>query len=193
MIIIDGFLKSITKYLLSGEINIQHMYGCSSCGYEGMLHRHGHYDRNVVTLYEHFIISIQRFLCPKCGKTYSLLPSALIPYFIYSFDVVIFCLHSVFASSKKVNDVCNHIRNLNRQCFIYIQSISFFKRRFISNMNAVNSFFAAIDSFHYDSDLSLFTVAAASILLKKILSFDTTSSFNYEYFKNMPSYFLSAR
>jgi hypothetical protein len=61
-------------------------------------------------------------------------------------------------------------------------------------MNAVNSFFAAIDSFHYDSDLSLFTVAAAaSILLKKILSFDTTSSFNYEYFKNMPSYFLSAR
>lgn len=170
------------------------MYGCSACGYEGMLHRHGHYDRNAITLYEHLIISIQRFLCPKCGKTYSLLPSALIPYFIYSFDVVIFCLNSVFSLSKKTNDICTHLKDLNKQCYICIQSISFFKKRFISNIHAVNSFFAAIDSFHYDSDLSVFTAgASASILLKKILSFDTGSSFNYEYFKKMPRYFLSAR
>ncbi|WP_423244837.1 DUF6431 domain-containing protein [Fonticella tunisiensis] len=53
-----------------------------------MIHRHCHYDRNVVTLNQHFIISIQRFLCPCCGKTYSLLPSFLIPYFIYTLSLL---------------------------------------------------------------------------------------------------------
>jgi len=193
MIIIDNFLKNITKGLLLEEKNIRHIYGCLSCGYEGMLHRHGHYHRNVVTLYEHFIISIQRFKCPSCGKTYSHLPSILIPYFIYSYDVVIFCLNSVFTLSKKATHISSYLRDLNNQCFISIQSICFFKKRFLSKIHAVNNFFAALDSFHYHSDLSVFeTDRATSILLTKILSFDRDSSFNYEYFKRMPQYFMSS-
>ncbi|WP_408645592.1 DUF6431 domain-containing protein [Thermotalea metallivorans] len=94
------------------------MYGCPSCGYEGMLHRHGHYDRNVVTLYQHFVISIQRFQCPSCKKTYSLLPSMLIPYFVYSFDFVIFCLYCIFSLSEKASDVCRFLGDCNKQCFI---------------------------------------------------------------------------
>lgn len=163
------------------------MYGCASCGYDGMLHRHGHYDRNAVTLYQHFSISIQRFLCPSCRRTYSLLPSFLIPYFIYTFDVVIFCLYSIFALKEKASYVCHILNDCNKQCFLSIQSIYFFEKRFLSKAQVVNSFFVAIDSFHYDSDLSMFSKnAAASTLIKKILCFNCSSSFNYEYFKKMP-------
>lgn len=168
------------------------MYGCSCCGYEGMLHRHGHYDRNVVTLYEHFIISIQRFICPSCGKTYSLLPSFLIPYFIYSFDVVMSCLHAVFILQKKTYVICQNLRSSNNQCFINIQSISFFKKRFLYKINLINSFFSSLDSFHYDSDLATLSKdRAAFSIITKIFDFNITKSFNHEYFKRMPVYFLS--
>ena len=37
--IINNFLKNITKYLdLGKEIPTLPLYGCKSCGYEGMLH-----------------------------------------------------------------------------------------------------------------------------------------------------------
>jgi len=193
MISIDHISVSITKNLLLGGKNIQHMHSCSFCGYEGMLHRHGCYGRNVVTLHEHSIISIQRFLCPSCGKTYSLLPSILIPYFIYSFDVVVSCLHSVFVMHKKASDVCRVLHYYNKKCFITIQSICYFKKRFLSKIHVVNSFFASLDSFHYDSDLSIFSKErATAIVLAKVFDFNTAKSFNYEYFRKMPMYFLSS-
>ena len=168
------------------------MYGCPSCGYEGMLHRHGHYDRNAVTFHKHFIISIQRFLCPSCGKTYSILPSFLIPYFIYTFDVIVFCIYSTLKLRKTSTVLCYELRNLNKQSFISAQSICFFKKRFLSKLHLLNYFFAGIGSFHYDSDLcALSEDMAASVLITKILSFENPSSFNYEYFRYMPKYFLS--
>lgn len=157
-----------------------------------MLHRHGHYDRNVVTRYNHFIISIQRFICPCCNKTYSLLPSFLIPYFIYSYDVVIFCFQHIFSVQSSITEICYTLRSLNCQCFISIQSIHFFKKRFLLNIHLINSFFAAFNSYHYDSDLSVLSADRSStILISKIQRFDEISSFNYEYFKRMPKYFLS--
>lgn len=169
------------------------MYGCPSCGYRGMLHRHGFYERNIVTLQEHLVYRVQRFKCPSCNKTFSRLPSCLIPYFIYSFDVVIFCLYSVFNLSQKSKEICNFIRHCNSQCFMNIQSITFFKKRFISKINLVNSFFAGIDKFHYDSDLSSIELnKAAAVVLEKILRFDSCSFFNLEFFNKMPEYFLSS-
>lgn len=168
------------------------MYGCPCCGYKGMLHHHGHYQRNVIATHQHFVINIQRFICPSCGKTYSLLPSFLIPYFIYSFDVILFCLYSIFVLNKKATDVCSILHGCNKQCFIKIQCICFFKKRFLSKLCILNSFFAAIDSFHYDSDLSAFSEGrAASILIAKVLRFNSGKSFNYEFFKRMPEYFFS--
>jgi hypothetical protein len=169
------------------------MCGCPSCGYQGMLHRHGHYDRNVITLHEHFMYSVQRFKCPSCNKTYSHLPFVLIPYFIYSFDVIIFCLYSSFSLTQKANEICRFLNSCNKDCFICAQSITFFKKRFLSKINLVNSFFASIDSFHYDSDLSKYskTIAANKILIK-ILHYDSIRCFNVDFFKQMPQYFLSS-
>jgi hypothetical protein len=73
-------------------------------------------------------IDIQRFKCPSCNKTYSRLPCCLIPYFIYSFDVVIFCLYCVYALANKAAYVCKLLHSINPYSFITPQSISFLKR-----------------------------------------------------------------
>ncbi len=193
MISIDSFLKNITMGLVFKGYNITHMYGCKACGYSGMLHRHGHYSRNVITLFQHFTIEIQRFKCPSCNKTYSCLPCCLIPYFIYSFDVVIFCLYCIYPLANKAACVCKLLYSLNSYSFIAPQSISFFKRRFFDNLYFTNSFFAGFDSFSFSMDLSQFTLQqSASIVLKKIYQFDSMHSFNFSFFELMPRYFMSS-
>jgi len=172
--------------------NISHMYGCKVCGYSGMLHRHGHYSRNVVTLFQHFTIDIQRFKCPSCSKTYSCLPCCLIPYFIYSFNVVIFSLYCVYPLANKAASVCKLLHNINPCSFITPQSISFFKKRFITNLHLTNSFFAGFDSFTFSMDLTQFSPQqSVCIVLKKIYQFDSLQSFNFSFFKLMPRYFMS--
>ena len=114
MISIDDFLKNITINLVSKLDELPRMYGCRACGYSGMLHRHGHYCRNVITLYQHFLVKIQRFKCPHCNKTYSNLPCCLIPNFIYSFDVVLFCLYGAYSLSHKTTSLCRLLRDINR-------------------------------------------------------------------------------
>ncbi len=49
------------------------------CGCPGTVHRHGHYERYAdpeETLKER----IQRYLCPPCGQTFSVLPPHRLPY-----------------------------------------------------------------------------------------------------------------
>ncbi len=192
MISIDNFLRNITTNSLSVGENFYHMFNCKSCGYAGMLHRHGHYSRNVITLHQHLVIQIQRFLCPSCHKTYSRLPSCLIPYFIYSFDVIIFCLYSTFFLSQKIHKTCLILNELNPNCFISTESIKFFIKRYISCLDLTNSFFVNLEPFQYDMDLTAFTSdQAASIILCKIFKLDFASSFNFEFFTRMPKYFLS--
>jgi hypothetical protein len=50
---------------------------CPHCGYRGLLHRHGHYERAVITLSNKYSIVLYRFKCPcaSCLKTHSLKPS----------------------------------------------------------------------------------------------------------------------
>jgi predicted RNA-binding Zn-ribbon protein involved in translation (DUF1610 family) len=169
-----------------------HMYGCKNCGYAGMLHRHGCYTRNVITIYQHFPFKVQRFICPSCRKTYSRLPACLIPYFVYSFDVIIFCLFATFSLSLKLNTSSHFLHSLNPQSFISKQSVFFLKKRFLTSLSLTNSFFALFSSFNYDMDLSIFKLDyAAGIVIRKILKFDTCSSFNLDFFNNMPKYFFS--
>jgi len=192
MISINNFLKNITMGLVFKGYNISHMYGCKVCGYSGMLHRHGHYSRNVVTLFQHFTIDIQRFKCPSCSKTYSCLPCCLIPYFIYSFNVVSFSLYCVYPLANKAASVCKLLHNINPCSFITPQSISFFKKRFITNLHLTNSFFAGFDSFTFSMDLTQFSPQqSVCIVLKKIYQFDSLQSFNFSFFKLMPRYFMS--
>lgn len=61
-----------------------------------MLHRHGFYERNAITKYKVYRIYILRVKCPSCNKTYSVLPSFLIPYFQYTFGTIITCLFYMY-------------------------------------------------------------------------------------------------
>lgn len=191
MISIDDFLKNITINLVSRTNNLSHMYGCRTCSYSGMLHRHGHYSRNVITLHQHLLIDIQRFKCPSCNKTYSRLPCCLIPYFIYSFDVVLFCLYGAYSLSHKATLLCRILHDINPSSFITIQSVSFFKRRFLANIFLINSYFARHDKFNYSMDLSAFTLNdAADMLLHKIYHFDVSDSFNLCFFNQIRKHFM---
>ncbi len=192
MISIDDFLKNITINLVSKANNFSHIYGCKACGYSGMLHRHGHYSRNVITLHQHIVIDIQRFKCPSCNKTYSRLPCCLIPYFIYSFDVVMFCLYGAYSLSHKATSLCKILHDINPNSFITIQSISFFKRRFQIGMHLTNSLFAQFDEFSYSMDLSDSSINdAANIILRKIYQLDASNSFNLCFFKRIHKHFMS--
>ncbi len=63
IMIINNFLKNITKYLnLGKEICIFPVYGCKFCCYSGMPHRHGYYSRVARKVKKDSTISIQNIL-----------------------------------------------------------------------------------------------------------------------------------
>lgn len=98
--IITKISKSITEYAKLGKANVfTDKYGCKNCGYEGRLHRHGFYSRNVITRYTVYRVFILRLKCPSCNKTYSVLPSFLIPYYQYSFDFIFLCLYYSYVAA----------------------------------------------------------------------------------------------
>lgn len=186
--IIDNFLKNITKYLdLEKEIYILPVYGCKSCGYEGMLHRHGYYFRNVITRYYTKRISILRVKCPSCNKTHAVLPSFLIPYYQYSLEFIFECLYLIFVVKDSYSNIVSHFNKSNSDLSFSAANIYSFKRRMHKNLAVVNSFFAGFDDFYYDMDSPL-----ASSIIDKINSFPyDIFDFNSSYFKSMPGYFLS--
>ena len=188
--IINGFLKNITKYLnLEKEIYISpiYVYGCKFCGYEGMLHRHGYYSRNVITRHCIRRISILRVRCPSCGKTHAVLPSFLIPYYQYSLEFIFECLYLSFVLKNSYSKIVNLFNRLNPELSFNASNIYSFKKRMKENIPFINSFFANFDSLYYDMDNP-----KVSSILDKIKRFPKDIfDFNYIFFKSMPRYFFS--
>lgn len=186
--IINDFLKNITKYLdLGKEIPTLPIYGCKSCGYEGMLHRHGYYSRNVITKYYIKRINILRVKCPSCGKTHAILPSFLIPYYQYSLDFIFECLYLSFVMKDSYSRIVSLFNKSNPELSFSASNIYSFKTRIIKNLYTINSFFANFDDFYYCMDNP-----SDSSIIDKIKSFPhDVFDFNYTYFKIMPSYFFS--
>lgn len=52
---------------------------CERCGGEEKLHRHGGYDRNAGCT-GNAKQRVERFLCPRCGATFSVIPEGMFPY-----------------------------------------------------------------------------------------------------------------
>lgn len=186
--IINSFIKNITKYFdLGKEIYIPPIYGCKFCGYEGMLHRHGYYSRNVITKYYIKRIDILRVKCPSCGKTHAVLPSFLIPYYQYSLDFIFECLYLSFVMKDSYSKIANLFNSLNPNLSLKASNISSFRKRMKESKSIVNSFFANFDSLYYDMD-----EPSISSILKKITAFPKDIlDFNSTFFKIMPRYFFS--
>jgi len=186
MVIIATFNKFITKSLLSGNV-FTHLApkGCRNCPYEGMMHRHGFYTRSVITCLQYFEIYVPRFICPKCGKTYSKLPCFLIPYYRYSYDFILASLYYLFVLKLPACKIPSIFNETNPHCYISLQSILLFKKRFLKDMHKINNVFTYYNDFYYSMDLSQLSLCqAASAIILKIVKFDLVHNFNTEYFKN---------
>lgn len=55
------------------------MKGCGGCGSEVVLHRHGRYCRYARAGGD-ALVQVQRFICPRCGRTTSVIPEGMFPY-----------------------------------------------------------------------------------------------------------------
>lgn len=128
MQIIVNFQQSIEEYLELGENNFfPEFFSCPMCKSQKKLEKHGFYSRNVVLLKDFYKIFILRYYCPCCGKTVSLLPSFLLPYFQYP----LFILQELKAYFYKIKS----------EFKAYLQLRQFFVRRFLRNLNRIKAYF----------------------------------------------------
>lgn len=142
MIQITSFSYSIERYNELGKNNaIQAKSGCECCGYKGKLHRHGYYYRNAITQDLEYRIPILRFKCPICNKTYSALPSFLIPYYQYTFDFIFSCLNDLYISKLSYKQIIDKLKESDLKDFSTASHISHFKNRMNEIKNIVYSFF----------------------------------------------------
>ena len=130
MIIIANFINCIIKYAKTGNILCVPMRGCHNCPYERYLHRHGSYSRNLITFNGCFRVSIQRYKCPSCGKTFSLRPFFILPYFQYSFFVIFSILLQSFVFKLSYSKILLNFLCTKHLSLISISHISFYTKRF---------------------------------------------------------------
>ena len=62
---------------------------CPFCRAMNTLLRHGYYERNAIEEETCHRITICRLKCPDCGKTFSILPNFLLPYFQHTLAFMI--------------------------------------------------------------------------------------------------------
>jgi len=187
MINITEFQVIITRYAKLGKDNVfPVIYGCKNCGYEGRLHHHGFYERNVITQYEVYRVFILRLKCPSCNKTYSLIPSFLIPYRQYCFEHIFLCLYYSFVKGYSYLAVLKVFKTLNPHTLFSTSNIYFFRKRMTDVAPHVNLFFAGMDDMYFDMENP-----SVSCIVDKIRLFcEKSQDFNLTYFKKMPEYFF---
>lgn len=187
MISITKFQVIITRYAKLGKDNdFPVICGCRNCGYEGKLHRHGFYQRYVITQYEVYKVFILRVKCPSCNKTYSLIPSFLIPYRQYCFEHIFLCLYYSFVKGYSYLKILEVFKGLNPHTLFSSANIYFFRKRMIDVTPHVNLFFANIDDMYFDM-----AKPSVSCIVNKIWLFiEKKQDFNLVYFTKMPAYFF---
>lgn len=192
MISITHFPDSIPEYVRKGKDNFfPPIYGCLCCSYNGKLHRHGFYPRNVISFSGNFTIYIARKICPVCGHTYSQIPDFLIPYFQYSYQVILTTLTLIFLKKLSYLQILNQLRQQN-SLFLSKQHLTFYRRRFTKSRFINHLFFAQKKEFYYDMDFNKFDLPQfLHSLTSKIHNFSKLyQNFNLSYFKIMPYYFF---
>lgn len=132
MIIIAKFNITITEYTKLGKNNFfPSIHSCKNCSHSGKLHRHGFYQRSVITPNSVFDVVILRCKCPLCSKTYSVIPDFLIPYFGYSFKLIISSLIMMFHKNLSYSNIISLLRKINQSNYISFPSLSQFRKRFL--------------------------------------------------------------
>ncbi len=119
-------ITPLTYYRRGKENDFPQISHCPCCGYPYGMERHGFYWRNALFFRWEFRIPICRFRCTSCGKTVSVLPDFLLPYYQFGLLYVIEALRSYFVSPRRK---------------IYYQLMQFYRKRFLKNLNRIMAFF----------------------------------------------------
>lgn len=186
MIIITRILKNIPEYVKLGKTNFYRPYHCKNCGYDGKLHYHGSYSRNVITLLGYHVIYIPRYICPSCTKTYSVLPSFVLPYYQYSFSFIFICLYFICVFNSSYDNFVNIVRTFNPNSSFSKANIYFYTRRITDISAIVNSFFVNFDDLYFNMDKT----DPRSVLIKIDLFLRKRNDFNHSYFNKMKFHFM---
>lgn len=127
MIYYHDFLIDLSQYALLGRSNdFPDLECCPICRAKNRLKRHGFYERNAIEAEVTFRILICRLLCPDCGKTVSILPIFLLPYFQYTTEFILRILISFWMTCG-----CLCTRQLRR----------FYEKRAYGKMTEMELFF----------------------------------------------------
>lgn len=101
MIYYHDFQIDLPRYDELGRANdFPDLDCCPICRAKNRLLRHGFYARNAIEGETVYRIPICRLLCPDCGKTVSILPIFLLPYFQHTIDCIIRILLAFWMSCR---------------------------------------------------------------------------------------------
>jgi hypothetical protein len=100
MMLYHDFLLELPRYAVLGKTNdFPDIECCPICRAKNRLLRHGFYKRNAIDEHGSYRIPICRLLCPDCGKTVSILPTFLLPYFQHVMEHIICILLAFLLTS----------------------------------------------------------------------------------------------
>jgi transposase-like protein len=143
MVKLHHFGITVKEYYHRGKENIfPDLYGCPHpcCSFEGRLRRHGFYTRNALTLLATYLIVIQRYYCPSCKKTVSLLPSFLAPRFQYSLSCIFFALYQLSVRRIQLHRIAEVINDRAHRQELSHQQLSFYRKRICDNQPLITAF-----------------------------------------------------
>ena len=188
MMIIANYIHCIIKFAKLGNILTIPVRNCDVCGYLGCLHRHGCYSRNLITFKGCYRISIQRYKCPSCGKTCSVRPFFILPYFQYSFFVIFSILLQSFAFKYSYTRIISVSLALNPSSCISISHISFYCKRFRLCCPQIKLFLLSSGIFSENSSVDSCEV---STTVMGIADFSEMGrNFPYEYHASLRKFFM---
>lgn len=95
--------------------------------------KHGFYTRNAIDFESVYRISIRRYYCRYCGRTFSYLPSFCLPYFQYSLELIFLGLLCHFFKLAVLLLAFLRARTLVFQR----QHLQFYRRRFLNNLKLI--------------------------------------------------------
>lgn len=129
----------IREYFARGKNNLfPDIYECPNpeCHFTGRLRRHGFYTRYLLTLLSMYLIVVQRYYCPVCRHTVSLLPSFAVPRYQYSLSCLLFAFWQR-SRGLSVQNIAQTINRYSRRTELTGTHISFYLRRLRANISLI--------------------------------------------------------
>lgn len=150
MVKIHNFRLSPNLYYARGKNDIFPVLAdCPNplCHFHGVLWRNGFYERNAIWFDGPHRIVIQRYRCPACGHTVSLLPSFVAPHFQYAIAVIFACLRALAVMRLTLVQAASHA-----SCggLLTYRHVSLYKSRVVANASLYTPVLAAMG---YDGTL----------------------------------------